>query len=1226
MHGGSKVFVGSKVAVVEILRKSWYNNSIVHFLRGKRVYLRSLEIQGFKSFPDKTVLQFDCDITAIVGPNGSGKSNISDAISWVMGEQSSKALRGAKMEDVIFGGTLKRPAVGYAEATLILDNQDGTLPMETPEVMITRRYYRSGESEYYINKQSARLRDINELLMDTGLGREGYSNIGQGRIDEILAQKSTDRREVFEEAAGISKYRHRKEETERRLSNTQDNLLRIGDKISELELQVEPLRQQAEKAQKYLTLRDELKGLEVTVWLDSLDKVAETAKKAQEDYTSAAFVLEQAHDALNSLYHQAEQMALQLNQKSLELDLLREKITQSKTEQQKKEADASVLQAEVEHLQQNIERARREMDDQAERSGSIDQTIEQQTAKIAEIDEACAALEQNADELSRKASAVQKELAAAQQALLQLSAQENLLTADAGDKKTQIASLTASMEEVSARKKTLQDDLAANQTRLADVKAQKTQCVKALEAANDGVQSAKNRIAGYELRAKTRRDKKQSLQSKLDALSVQLRTLDAKANMLREMERDYEGFSKAVRLVMQEAQRGALPGVHGPVSKLIRVEDKYTTAIETALGAAMQNIVVEDEACGKAAIQMLKRRDGGRATFLPLSTVTGRKIPEPQLERMPGFIGTASELVQTNPRYQGILENLLGRTVIAETLDHAIEMARKSANRVRIVTLDGQVMNPGGSMTGGSSAKSAGVLSRANELKRLEQEQEKLTDEQTALKKSLQEADSQLAETEFELKNIGAELREAEDEALRRTEEQKQVELLLQTVSQSEESLRLELERFSKRSGSDEGRLTLLRGQLDSAEAALTKCAAEKAQRQAESEEKTGKLSSIQEAISKLRMTLAEKHAEKTAAEQTIMQMQTLREQMQGDRAQKESLIASFEAQIQLTQQEISAQFEEIEQLKKRTEEGEQTLKAQVSERTELEAKRNQTEKQAQEKNKDILLLERESARLEQKKATSELEQKQLIDKLWENYELTPSSAKEEAVEVESIASANRRIGEVKRKMSALGTPNLGAIDEYARVSERYEYLSSQRDDVLHAKTELETIVGDITREMTEIFVREFARINEYFGATFTEMFGGGKASLELEDEKEPLSCGIEIKVQPPGKQLKTITLLSGGEKAFVAIALYFAILKVRPTPFCMLDEIDAALDDRNVERFASYLHKFSGKTQFIVITHRRGTMEAADVLYGVTMQEQGISKILHLDLDELQKQLGITA
>ncbi len=1191
-----------------------------------RVYLRSLEIQGFKSFPDKTVLQFDCDITAIVGPNGSGKSNISDAISWVMGEQSSKALRGAKMEDVIFGGTQKRPAVGFAEATLVLDNQDGTLPIETPEVMITRRYYRSGESEYYINKQSARLRDINELLMDTGLGREGYSNIGQGRIDEILALKSTDRREVFEEAAGISKYRHRKEETERRLANTQDNLLRIGDKISELELQVEPLRQQAEKAEKYLTLREELKGLEVTVWLESLDKVAESAKKAQEDYTSAAFVLEQAHDALNALYAQAEQMALQLNQKTLELDLLREKISGAQSERQKKEAEVSVLQAEAEHNEQNIRRVEQELAEQSERSGSIAQTIVQQNARLDSIDQQAGALEQAMQALSARVQQGQQALAEQQQALVQLGAQENLLLSDAADKKTQIASLTASMEEVEARKKTLQEDLEASRSRLEQTQQQKAQCARALDAAREDVQSAQNMIAGYQLRFKTRQEKKLALQKQIDGASVQLRTIEAKANMLREMERDFEGFSKAVRLVMQEAARGSLPGVHGPVSKLIRVDDQYTTAIETALGAAMQNIVVDDEACGNAAIQMHKRRDGGRATFLPLSTVTGRRLEDAALSQAPGFVGMASELVQTDRRYQGILENLLGRTAIAQTLDHAIAMSKRSGSRVRIVTLDGQVMNPGGSMTGGSSAKSSGVLSRTNELKRLEQEQKTLSEQLSALRRQMAEADSQLSETEYELKTVSGQLREAEDEVLRRSEEKKQVELLLETVAQAEESCRQELERFSQRSGSDEGKLTLLQGQLAQAERSLQALAAQKAQQQADFDALSAAQQKLQDELAGHRVDEAALAAEKQTAQQSIAQMQALCEAMQGDKTQKQALIASFHEKIQQAQQQIAAQHETLTALDEAARQDEQTLRREVEARTALEAKRNQTEKQAQEKNKDILLLERESARLEQKKATSELEQKQLIDKLWESYELTPSSAKEAVVEVESMAAANRRIGEVKRKMSGLGTPNLGAIEEYARVSERYEYLTGQRDDVLHAKGELEAIVDDITREMTEIFVREFARINEYFGATFTEMFGGGKASLELEDANEPLSCGIEIKVQPPGKQVKTITLLSGGEKAFVAIALYFAILKVRPTPFCMLDEIDAALDDRNVERFATYLHKFSGKTQFIVITHRRGTMEAADVLYGVTMQEQGISKILHLSLDEMAKQLGITA
>ena len=588
------------------------------------MYLRALEVQGFKSFPDKTRLTFNGDITAIVGPNGSGKSNISDAIRWVMGEMSSKALRGAKMEDVIFGGTQKRAAVGYAEATLVLDNQAGQLRIETPEVAITRRYYRSGESEYFINRQSARLRDINELLMDTGLGKEGYSNIGQGKVDEILALKSTDRREVFEEAAGISKYRHRKEETERRLANTEDNLLRIGDKISELELQVEPLREQAEKAKKYLALRDELKGLEVTVWLDGLGKAAEHAKKAETDYASAAFILEQAHDELTRLYSQSEQLSLQFNHETLVLDQMREEIANMETERQRQEGEAAVLEASITHQNENIVRIRQELDDQDTRSGGIAGSIAEQKQRMEAAQAAMRELNTEIESLNAKNAEFDRETAEKQNKLLALQTKQSLLQADAAEKNTQIASLTASLSEVLERQNILKEDRAAAEARRADIDARQAECRRRLTQAQEDVTSANNTISGYELRLKTRQDKRAQLQKQADTAGVQLQTIEARMKMLREMEREFEGFSKAVRLVMQDAERGNLRGVRGPVSKLIRVDDEFTTAIETALGAAMQNIVVENEDCGKAAIQMLKRRDGGRATFLPMNTIRGR--------------------------------------------------------------------------------------------------------------------------------------------------------------------------------------------------------------------------------------------------------------------------------------------------------------------------------------------------------------------------------------------------------------------------------------------------------------------------------------------------------------------------------------------------------------------------------------------------------------------------
>ena len=1179
------------------------------------MYLKSLEIQGFKSFPDKTLLQFGSDCTAIVGPNGSGKSNISDAISWVLGEQSTRALRGAKMEDVIFGGTAKRPAVGYAEATLVLDNSDASLRIETPEVMITRRYFRSGESEYYINKQLARLKDINELFMDTGLGREGYSNIGQGRIDEILALKSTDRREIFEEAAGISKFRHRKEDTERRLANTEDNLLRIGDKISELELQVGPLREQAEKAQKYLTFRTELKGLEVTVWLENLKKIAENARKAETDYASAAFILEQAHDELTALYSKAEQLSLQYNHQTLQLDQQREHISQMEGERQQEQNEIALLRSEIQHHQTNIGRIRQELQDQQNRSGGIAGQIESERQKIADNTHALAAANENLTAVQQEAKSLAEQNGEAGQQLVSIRAQQALLQSQSASVTAQIASMEASMEEVLSRRQTLEEDMTAAKTRKEQIAAQQLTCKKSLEQAQDDAQSAKNTIAGYELRLKARQDKRDGLQKQLNAAGVQLDTLDSKIHMLREMEREYEGFSKAVRLVMQDAAAGKLRGIHGPVSKLIRVDDRYTTAIETALGAAMQNIVVSSEEDGKTAIQMLKRRDGGRATFLPLTTIKPQTLQDTVCQRQPGFLSIASGLVSCDEQYRAVIENALGRTVICDTLDNA----------VRIVTLDGQVMNAGGSMTGGSAAKSAGVLTRANTLAKLAEERKALTESAETLKAQTAEAASAAAKTEFELTAVRGQLREAEDEVLRRTEEHKQVQLLAAAVTENLENIEKELAHLTSRTGGEEGKLQTLKAQLQQQTSAQEALRAQETELTGRQTALTEQQQQLADKITALRMDAASIEAARAASENTIAQLQALSEAMQGDVTQKTGLIQEYESQISALETQVQEKTDGLTASGAQLDGARQMLKEAVDERAQLEAKRSQTEKQAQDKNQSILQLERETARLEQKKATSELEEKQIVDKLWDSYELTPGTAEKETVEIESLPAANKRITEVRRKISALGTPNLGAIDEYARVSERYEYLTAQRDDVQHAKSELENIVASITMEMTEIFVREFARIDEYFGKTFEEMFGGGKASLILEDKSAPLECGIEIRVQPPGKQVKTITLLSGGEKAFVAIALYFAILKVRPTPFCMLDEIDAALDDRNVERFANYLHTLSDKTQFIVITHRRGTMEAADVLYGVTMQEQGVSKILRLSLDELAKQLGVT-
>ncbi len=1188
------------------------------------MYLKSLEVQGFKSFPDKTLIRFGDDITAIVGPNGSGKSNISDAILWVMGEQSTKTLRGAKMEDVIFGGTEKQAAVGFAEATLTLDNSDRALLYDADEVMVTRRYYRSGESEYYINRQSARLRDINEMFMDTGLGREGYSNIGQGRIDEVLARKSSDRREIFEEAAGISKYRHRKEETERKLSHTEDNLLRIEDKVSELELQLEPLKVQSEKAVKYLELKEELQGVEIAVWLDTLEKLSATARKAEEDFASASFVLQQAHEELDGLYTKSEELSQVLRQKDGELETARINANLLESTHQQLEGQMAVIRGNITNNENNIERINQELADEENRSGGISAQADQAKARIAEI-------EALLKDKGAKLEALQQELAAMpahaqgrQKQFLELRTEQTRLSADIAGSEADLRGLNESLALSTQREKELEGDLDAGEAREKEARDNLYDCRRELRSAQEEAKAAENTIAGYTLRQASRTQRRDELAAQLRQQTAKLDGIQAKLRVFKAMERDFESYGKSVKMVMQEAQRGSLRGVHGPVSRLIRVENAYTTAIEIALGAAMQQIVVDTEAEGKAGIAYLKRTGGGRATFLPLNVIKGKSLTESGLENCRGFVGIASDLVRCADQYRGIVENLLGRIVLTQDIDAAIAMARKYANRFKIVTLDGQVINAGGSMTGGSVNKEAGILSRANEVEALSAQEKTLLASQAATEEALREAQRSADQVEFQISAAQDQLRAAQDQVLRLQGQEKQHEILLQAIDDALEAAQRELDALQLRQKSDRKRQTQLetaismnQRQLEKTNASLALLEGSESQANADANRITGEMTT-------LRTEAAALEAEAATAKSHIADLEALRSNMEGDRDKKLAL-------IDMIRVENTRLARELAQIKERQEENaaeagqmRHRMDKVLADRAEAEANKTRAERQAQEKSKDILTMERACALLEQKKVTTDLEERQIIDKLWENYELTPSTAQAKRAEIESVTAGARKVAELKRKITLLGTPNLGAIEEYARVNERYTYLATQRDDVLTAKRDLENIIRNITSEMTTIFVSEFQKIDQYFGQTFTEMFGGGKGQLILEDPDNPLTCGIEIRVQPPGKQVKTITLLSGGEKAFVAIALYFAILKVRPTPFCMLDEIDAALDDRNVERFASYLHNLSKKTQFIVITHRRGTMEASDVLYGVTMQEQGESKLLRLDLNQMEQYLGI--
>ncbi len=1189
------------------------------------MYLKALEIQGFKSFPDKTVLTFGSDITGIVGPNGSGKSNISDAIRWVMGEMSTKALRGGKMEDVIFGGTMKRPQVGYAEVSLVIDNSAGIFSLDTPEIMVTRRYFRSGDSEYYINKQSARLKDIVELFMDTGLGREGYSQIGQGRIDEIISAKSGDRREIFEEAAGISKYRHRKEESERKLKNTQDNLTRINDKIAELELSVEPLRQQAEKARRYLILRDELRSLEVTVWLDSLEKHKLTAAKTVADYEAAKLQSDQVQSELDSLYADSETVSGKMRQCDLDTEQARAELSTLETAGADIESAIAVAHTNLENCQTNLEKLRRDLSDQSDRSGGIMAQLEGRYQRIEKIRQELNENRQQWEEVTARIDALASSTGDLNQRLEALAAQQADRLDQASRLETEISNLAGSAQMLYDRDGDISKELTGLEDREAQARQELEECSSQLRQAEEKAQSLSNTVSGYQLRMKTRGEKADSLNQSLMKLSVERQSLQGRLDMLAEMEREYEGFNKAVRLVMAESEKGRLKNIYAPVSKLVQTDDQYTVAIETALGSSMQSIVVESETDGKSAIEFLKKREGGRATFLPISAIRGSRISESGLEAQPGFEGVACDLVRFDKRFEGIFRNLLGRTVIAENMDRAIAIAKKYSHRFRIVTLDGQVLNSGGSMTGGSTARNSGILSRANELKRLQQQLEILNTDYDRVQQQAAEAKRQAEAVEYELSVARDELRDAQDQVLKLSGIEGQCRLLCESIDDAKTNLRTEADGLAGKLAENESRITALREQCGSLRAEAEELRRQYTQLAGNARELEQENSSLSDQLTAIRAAQAALEAEQTATSGGISELQSLAKAIEGDREQSEKAAVELESQIESIVQSIAGLTVQLEQNHKQGESVREKLNSLIEGKLELEGQRTRLDRDAQEKSRQLIVVSRETARLEQKKSASEMEEKQIVDKLWDSYELTVTSAEKIRLEDMSASRANRRVSEIKKEISALGTPNIGAIDEFDRVNTRYEFLTSQRDDVETAKAELEGIINDITSQMKDIFVQQFGLINESFKTTFTEIFGGGKAELILEDENDVLGCGIEIKVQPPGKQVKTITLLSGGEKAFVAIALYFSILKVSPTPFCVMDEIDAALDDNNVRRFASYLRKLSDKTQFIVITHRRGTMEEADVLYGVTMQEQGVSKMLTLDLDQMSKEMKIS-
>ena len=1193
--------------------------------RGNELYLKALEIQGFKSFPDKTTLNFGEDVTAIVGPNGSGKSNVSDAIRWVMGEQSTKSLRGSKMEDVIFGGTEKRNQMGFAQVTLVLDNTEHIFPqMEESEVAVTRRYYRSGESEYYINKQSVRLTDINELFMDTGMGREGYSIIGQGRIDEILSQKSADRREIFEEAAGISKYRHRKEKAERDLERTEENLTRVNDKIAELELQVGPLREQAEKAKKYLILRDELRVLEISLWLDQLETIRTNAIKIETDYAHAKEELAQAEADLNELYASTEQFSERIRENDMEQERVRAAVSGIEAQIGEQDSAIAVLNTNITHNDDSIARVEEELRDQSGRASSMAEQIAEKRSRIEQLDADAERMEQALDGLLKKAEELSRGMGEATSEVESLRAKEALALAASADSRADISAAKSSIHEMEERKSALKAEHEQVEQQLAETKKAASENRRALDEAQEDADAIQNIIKGHTMKMEGRVKREQEASEQRVNLTMELSNLDSRIKLLSDMEKEYEGFGKAVKTVMQAAESKALRGVHGPVANLMTTDKQYAVAIEIALGAKMQDIVVDREEDAKAAINLLKQRDSGRATFQPLTAIRGAELRENGLESEYGFVGVASQLVKYEEKYRAVFASMLGNTVVVDDLDCGIAMARKYQNRFRIVTLDGQVINRGGSMTGGSLNRSVGILSRANELKELSGKRGRLEEKLAAAAKEADEAKRDLTKAQYELEVAQSQEREAEEKVLKLSGDKNHYDILLSAARDRLEDMEAEEE-------SIERRMAELKRAITEKEALASKQDAEAAQLRADAEAKLSGQSALMrdsgalgDEITEKKSLLAGWRAERETTERALADLEALREQMRGDESGKQELIAQYRAANERAAEEIETRKKKIKALRDEQQGHRDALQKLGEAKMAIEAERGASDRRMKELNDHVLNASNAVSKLEQRRATGAMEEKQILDKLWENYELSHSAAMEQRVELESITKANRRIAELKREIGGLGNVNVGAIDDFERINGRYTYLTGQRDDVSRAKEELLGVIENITSEMEGIFREQFNLIRESFEETFLELFGGGHATLELEDENDLLNCGIEIKVQPPGKALKTITLLSGGEKAFVAIALYFAILKVHPTPFCVMDEIEAALDAANVVRVANYMRRITDKTQFIVITHRRETMEAADVLYGVTMQERGVSKVLTINMNDMAKELGL--
>ena len=1181
------------------------------------MYLKRLELQGFKSFADKTVLDFKPGITTVIGPNGSGKSNISDSIRWVLGEQSMKSLRGSKTEDVIFAGTQNRKSLGFAEASIIIDNSDGKLPIEFTEVTVTRRIYRSGESGYFINKTPCRLKDILELFMDTGIGKDGYSIIGQGKIDEILSNKSEERRHVFEEAAGIVKYRTRKAESEKKLEQSKLNLLRINDILVEIEQNLDPLKIQSEKARKFLDLREELKSIEVGLFIHNIDSYKEKIEEVLKDEDIYNTQIVREDERLSNMQEQKESLRQAIDNITNQIEKMQTLSFESEKKKEKLTSEININKERINNNNSNFERFREEIEESNKRIEELEEEKNQKQGKKDNLYESKEKFVKELEEKEKELATLNDKLSEKEKEIESKKQKVDANTDERYEITNVISTLVANMESSEKRENNIKNEIASYISELDASRIHKDEIGKGFYEIDSKRNKIKKELEDIDEKRKEAETKLKDFDTRINNTESEKRIKESRLKFLEETEREKEGYNRSVKAILQECDKNVSlkKGMHGVLANLISVPKEYETAIEMSLGQAMQNIVTDNEADAKKLVEYLRVNKLGRASFLPITSVYGKKLEK--LSKENGVVGIASDLVKYDKKYEQIVLSLLGRTVIVDNMDTAINVAKKNKYAFRIVTIEGDVVNPSGMITGGSVVqKTVNILGRSREIeslkkdikkleekiKNLKDEKEKYSDEieatleeVSALEKELQEIEivyatekQKVVSEEEAIKKIETRLEKLreEDKSIKEQKEiskNKQNELNEKIKELEEENSKLtdEINEFALLNKDDQKYIDDLNFDITNLKISVSSFD--------ESED------SINEMIDRINLDI-----ENT---KTVINNKTeQRKKITEENKNLEESIKNLEEEIEKLKEDSSNSGSKIEELKK--------------DRVAKNEKLNETEEQVLEQMKKIEDLKNQVVKCDIKKSKLETERDQIINKMWEEYELTPSQAVD-FKKPTNVQEVQRKVNNLRNDIKELGSINIDSIEEYKKLKERYDFMSEQRLDLENTMAKLRKVIVDLTEVMRKQFDEKFKIINKNFAEVFSELFGGGKAELKLTDENDILESGIEIEVQPPGKKLQNMSLLSGGERAFTAIALLFAILKINPAPFCVLDEIEAALDDVNVYRFAEYLKKFAKDTQFLVITHRKGTMEVADTVYGITMEENGISKLLSMKLSK---------